>query len=137
MNKTNLFLKAAVCLFFSLLTAGTARAQLQGFQLLNEPIDISPDFQDFKNTYYLASKLVSFNPETGKGKLSYERYEYFTRMAFNNMMGCGRYRRTNSPKMSMKLPRNYRSVLNSHPPVPYASGPNPVLNPQPGRNPSC
>ncbi len=87
MNKTNLFLKAAVCMFFFLLTAGSAFAQLQGFQLVNEPIDISPDFQDFKNTYYLANKLVSFDPETGHGKLSYERYEYATRMAFDNMMG--------------------------------------------------
>ena len=87
MKKTRIFLKAGGFLLFSLLTTGNASAQLQGFQLLNEPIDISPDFKDFKNTYYLANKLVSFNPETGQGTLSYARYEYATRMAFNNMMG--------------------------------------------------
>lgn len=64
-----------------------SEAQLQGFHLQNEPVDISPDFSNFQNTYYLADSLVSFDPATGKGVLKYSRYEYSTRMAFNNMLG--------------------------------------------------
>lgn len=55
--------------------------------LLNEPIDVSGDFHDFTNTYYLADSLVSFNPATGAGEIKYKRYEYTTRQAFNNMLG--------------------------------------------------
>ena len=56
-------------------------------ELLNEPFDISGDFRNFSNTYYLADSLSSFDPKTGKGEVTYRRYEYFTRQAFNNMMG--------------------------------------------------
>ena len=56
-------------------------------ELLNEPYDISNDFRNFTNAYYLADSLASFNPETGKGEIKYKRYQYFTRMAFNNMLG--------------------------------------------------
>jgi alpha-D-xyloside xylohydrolase len=55
--------------------------------LMNEPYDISGDFRNFTNAYYLADSLASFNPETGKGEIKYRRYEYYTRMAFNNMLG--------------------------------------------------
>jgi alpha-D-xyloside xylohydrolase len=55
--------------------------------LLNEPFDISGDFRNFSNAYYLADSLSSFDPRTGKGKLVYRRNEYFTRQAFNNMLG--------------------------------------------------
>lgn len=54
--------------------------------LLNEPIDISSDFRNFSNTYYVADSLSSFDPETGKGEITYKRYEYFTRQAFDNML---------------------------------------------------
>jgi alpha-D-xyloside xylohydrolase len=55
--------------------------------LLNEPFDISGDFRNFSNAYYLADSLSSFDPSTGQGKIKYHRYEYFTRQAFNNMLG--------------------------------------------------
>jgi alpha-D-xyloside xylohydrolase len=54
--------------------------------LLNEPIDISGDFRNFSNTYYLADSLSSYDPATSKGELVFKRYEYFTRQAFNNML---------------------------------------------------
>ena len=54
--------------------------------LLNEPIDISGDFRNFSNTYYVADSLSAFDPKTGKGEITYRRYEYFTRQAFNNML---------------------------------------------------
>jgi alpha-D-xyloside xylohydrolase len=54
--------------------------------LLNEPVDISGDFRNLSNAYYLADSLSSFDPTTGSGKISYKRYEYFTRQAFDNML---------------------------------------------------
>jgi alpha-D-xyloside xylohydrolase len=55
--------------------------------LVNEPYDISGDFHDFTNTYYIADSLSGFIPDKGSGKIIYRRYEYFTRQAFNNMLG--------------------------------------------------
>jgi alpha-D-xyloside xylohydrolase len=54
--------------------------------LVNEPYDISGDFRNFSNTYYLADSLSAFDPKTGKGEITYRRYEYSTRQAFNNML---------------------------------------------------
>lgn len=72
-----------LCLLFSavILQASTVR-----LTLLNEPVDISGDFQDFANTYFLADKLVEFNPVTRRGKILYQRARYFTRHAFNNTL---------------------------------------------------
>ncbi|MEX0988550.1 MAG: TIM-barrel domain-containing protein [Bacteroidales bacterium] len=69
------------------LFTGSVQGQLQGFNLVNEPVDISSDFADFQNTYYIASSLESFDPASASGKVIYKRYEYSTRMAFNNMLG--------------------------------------------------
>ena len=55
-------------------------------ELLNEPYDISGDFRNFSNTYYLADSLSAFDPVTGKGEITYKRYQYFTRQAFDNML---------------------------------------------------
>jgi len=54
--------------------------------LLNEPIDISADFRNFANTYYIADSLAAFDPSSGKGIIKYRRYEYVSRQAFNNML---------------------------------------------------
>jgi hypothetical protein len=54
--------------------------------LLNDPVDISGDFRDFSDTYFLADKLADFDPATGTGKLTYQRAQYFTRQAFDNML---------------------------------------------------
>jgi alpha-D-xyloside xylohydrolase len=54
--------------------------------LLNEPVDISGDFRNFSNTYYVADSLSAFDPKTGKGEITYRRYEYVTRQAFDNML---------------------------------------------------
>jgi len=50
--------------------------------LQNEPVDVSPDFRDFSDLYYLADKLADFDPATASGKITYQRAEYFTRQAF-------------------------------------------------------
>jgi len=54
--------------------------------LLNDPVDVSGDFRDFSALYYLADKLADFDPTTGKGQITYQRSEYFTRQAFDNML---------------------------------------------------
>ena len=63
--------------------------------LLNEPVDISGDFRNFSNTYYVADSLSAFDPKTGKGEITYRRYQYFTRQAFNNMLAVLRPVRAN------------------------------------------
>jgi len=52
---------------------------------LNEPLDVSPDFYDFTNLYYLADRLSDFDPATGAGKITWQRAQYFTRYAFDHM----------------------------------------------------
>ncbi len=71
----------------SILGISSVYAQIQNMGLVNEPIDISSDFYDFKNTYYFADSLSAFNPEKAEGTINYKRYEYKTRYAFNNMLG--------------------------------------------------
>lgn len=66
--------------------AAPVNGQLQGTGVLNEPTDISPDFVDYRNTFYLADELASFDPATGKGTVKYNRYEFSTAIAFNNMV---------------------------------------------------
>lgn len=61
-------------------------AQIQNANVLNAPVDISEDFENYLNTFYFADELVSFDPKTGKGTIKYKRYRYETRQAFNNML---------------------------------------------------
>lgn len=72
--------------YFLFLFSSSAFAQLQNFGVLNEPPDISRDFNDLRNTYYLAQDLKSFDPEAGKGSINFLRYDLSTRQAFNNML---------------------------------------------------
>src|SRR5580658_6306652 len=54
--------------------------------LLNEPVDVSGDFRNFANTYFLADKLADFDPATGEGTIEWQRAQYYTRQAFDNML---------------------------------------------------
>ncbi|WP_229793636.1 glycoside hydrolase family 31 protein [Salinimicrobium marinum] len=72
-----------ICLTVGILQAG---AQIQNANVLNEPIDVSKDFEDYSNTFYFADELVSFNPEAGEGTVKYKRHTYQTSQAFNNML---------------------------------------------------
>ena len=89
-HQIKLLLSAVIFLLFSL---NKVSGQIPIYspdknqELLNEPFDISGDFRNFTNTYYLADSLSSFDPITGKGEVTYRRYENVTREAFNNMMG--------------------------------------------------
>jgi alpha-D-xyloside xylohydrolase len=76
------------CLVAGILTGASGRlaAANPAPSLLNEPIDVSGDFRDFSNLYYVADRLADFDPATGTGKITYQRSGYFTRQAFNNML---------------------------------------------------
>ncbi|MBF4508149.1 alpha-xylosidase [Flavobacterium sp. JLP] len=83
----NTQLKVLFSIFmFGFLVMPKASAQIQNADVLNAPIDISKDFQNYLNTFYFADELASFDPATGKGAIKYLRYNYKTRQAFNNMM---------------------------------------------------
>ena len=64
-----------------------AVAQLQtnaGVQYLqNNPKDMSTDFYDLSNTYFLADSLVSFDAATAKGTVNWKRFRLSPRQAFN------------------------------------------------------
>jgi alpha-D-xyloside xylohydrolase len=51
--------------------------------LMNEPLDLSPDFKDYLNTYFLADSLAAFDPATGKGSVKWRRSRYTPTHAFN------------------------------------------------------
>ncbi|MEO5711919.1 MAG: alpha-xylosidase, partial [Luteolibacter sp.] len=68
-----------------LLAAGTALAAPPA-PLLNEPVDVSADFKDLSNTYFLADKLAEFDPATRCGKLTYLRHLLGPKHAFDNTL---------------------------------------------------
>ncbi len=76
----------AVIFVTCLFSMQNSYAQLQQNNTLNTPPDISVDFEDYKNTYFLADELASFNPETAKGTIKYLRHNFTSKHAFNNMM---------------------------------------------------
>ena len=65
----------------------TASAQIQtnaGIQYLQAmQKDMSTDFYDLSNTYFLADSLVSFDAEKGEGLVQWKRYRLSPRQAFN------------------------------------------------------
>jgi alpha-D-xyloside xylohydrolase len=68
-------------------SAPLARAQSAGQPpvLLNDPVDISPDFYSNTNEYYVADSLASFDPATGRGSVVWRRHHRYPRLAFDNM----------------------------------------------------
>src|ERR1035438_1524312 len=53
--------------------------------LLNDLVDISGDFREYRNTYFLADKLASFDAATGTGSIAWMRNQLTPRIAFSNM----------------------------------------------------
>jgi alpha-D-xyloside xylohydrolase len=86
-NRRNTMVMMA-CLAAGILTVTTGRLAAANPipPLLNDPVDVSGDFRDFSDLYYLADKLADFDPATGTGKITWQRSEYSTRQAFNNML---------------------------------------------------
>ena len=69
------------------LFTGSAAAQIQtnaGVQYLQcMQKDMSTDFYDLSNTYFLADSLVSFDAQKGEGLVQWKRYRMSPRQAFN------------------------------------------------------
>ncbi len=78
------FASRAIGLGFMLAACVPLAAQTA--RLLNEPLDISGDFQDFTNVYFLADSLDGFDPATGAGKVKYQRNMRTTAHAFDNTL---------------------------------------------------
>jgi alpha-D-xyloside xylohydrolase len=76
------------CLVAGILTGASGRLAAANPlpPLLNDPVDVSGDFRDFSDLYYLADKLADFDPATGTGKITWQRAQYITRQAFDNML---------------------------------------------------
>jgi len=53
--------------------------------LLSDLVDISGDFHEYRNTYFLADKLADFDPASGVGAIAWTRNQFYPRIAFNNM----------------------------------------------------
>ena len=57
--------------------------KMSGKKLLNEPIDVSGQFNNFDNTYFYIERLLSFDIKTGQGVLLAKRFVRKYRMSFN------------------------------------------------------
>ena len=81
MIKKLLLMCCAIC------STGSAVAQIQtnaGVQYLQGmQKDMSTDFYDLSNTYFLADSLVSFDSAKGEGLVQWKRYRLSPRQAFN------------------------------------------------------
>src|ERR1017187_6258785 len=80
----------SLMVFSVTLTLGAAMALAQGSAnqprgVLSDPVDISPDFHDYANTYFVANTLGAFDPATGQGILNWRRHQLVPRIAFDNM----------------------------------------------------
>jgi alpha-D-xyloside xylohydrolase len=74
-------------LFLGLLASFTALptfAVNPQLPLLNDPVDVSGDFRDLSNFYYLADQLADFDPTNRTGTIVWQRAQYAVRHAFNN-----------------------------------------------------
>ena len=83
MNKRTIVLSLVCCGIFATRT----HAQLQtnaGIQYLQcMQKDVSTDFYDLSNTYFLADSLASFDVARGEGLVNWKRYRLSPRQAFN------------------------------------------------------
>ena len=72
-------------MIFGWLAAVSAQIQTNaGVQyLMNAQKDMSTDFYDLSNTYFLADSLSSFDVSKGIGKVNWKRYRLSPRQAFN------------------------------------------------------
>ncbi len=71
----------------ALMAAIPATAQVQQFgqvpNLQSQAIDVSADFADLSNTYFLADSLSNFNVADATGTVNWKRYRLSPRQAFN------------------------------------------------------
>jgi len=84
---TKTIARALVALVAGFASVNAAEAQIRtnaGVQyLMNGPKDMSTDFCDLSNTYFLADSLASFDAASGSGTVQWKRYRMAPRQAFN------------------------------------------------------
>ena len=96
--------------------------------LMNGPCDLSADFYDLGNTYFLADSLVDFDTEKCEGVVEWKRYRLSPRQAFNtngrwpvglDMLDFPGTEYDNNPALRMKLrfvsPRTLRITMFTSP----------------------
>lgn len=96
--------------------------------LMNEGLDLSADFTDLANTYFLANELKSFDASKGEGLVNWKRFELQPRQAFNtnlknpiplNMLDFPTPAYVNDPDLKFKVdfvtPRTIRIRMLSTP----------------------
>jgi alpha-D-xyloside xylohydrolase len=62
-------------------------------QVLNDPVDVSQEFQKMEPVYFVGSKVAGFDAATGRGSLQWDRYLRSTTLSFNKIdvtLGKGR-----------------------------------------------
>jgi alpha-D-xyloside xylohydrolase len=52
---------------------------------MSDLVDVSGDFHEYRNTYFLADKLAQFDPASGAGSITWTRNQLYPRIAFSNM----------------------------------------------------
>ena len=109
-------------------------------QVLGDPMDVSQDFHRFENVYFVGSKLNSFDPATGLGSVTWDRYLLSTTLSFNKVdVGWAKGKATEFPgteydenprlpfSISFVSPRTIRLRFNSRN-LPFDSGPSLMLD---------
>ena len=109
-------------------------------QVLGDPMDVSQDFHKFENVYFVGSKLNSFDPATGLGSVTWDRYLLSTTLSFNKVdVGWTKGKATEFPgteydenprlpfSISFVSPRTIRLRFNSRN-LPFDSGPSLMLD---------
>jgi alpha-D-xyloside xylohydrolase len=62
-----------------------AQAARPSAPILSDLVDVSTDFNDYANAYYVADALAGFDPTTASGTITWQRHQRYPRIAFNNM----------------------------------------------------
>jgi alpha-D-xyloside xylohydrolase len=79
--------------------------------LMSDLVDVSGDFHDFRNTYFLADSLAGFDPAAGTGSILWQRNALYPRIAFDTMEGVLR------PFPGLTFPENEYAV---NPELPFS-----------------
>ena len=81
MNRRTFLLALVCCGFLTTHAQIQTNAGIQYLQCMQK--DVSTDFYDLSNTYFLADSLVQFDVAKGEGLVNWKRYRLSPRQAFN------------------------------------------------------
>jgi len=108
-------------------------------QFLGDPIDVSQDFRQPQNVYFVGSRVKDFDPATGTGSLVWDRYLQTSSLNFNKLdIGLTRGKATEFPtteydqdpalpfSISFVSPRTIRLRFNSRD-IPFENEPSLML----------